>query len=69
MFGLENRGYLKEGHLADIVVFDPDRIRDRATFPKPHQFPAGIDFVLVNGKPVISHGNHTGEKPGRFLAW
>jgi N-acyl-D-amino-acid deacylase len=67
MFGLEKRGLLKEGYPADIVVFDPDRIRDRATYPKPHQFPAGIDFVLVNGMPVISHGNHTGEKPGRFL--
>jgi N-acyl-D-amino-acid deacylase len=68
MFGLGKRGLLREGYAADIVVFDPDRIRDRATFPKPHQFPAGIDFVLVNGRPVISHGNHTGEKPGRFLA-
>ncbi len=62
-----DRGLLKKGFQADVVVFDEDQIADRATFDNPHQFPSGIQFVLVNGQTVISNGEHTGALPGRFL--
>ena len=65
--GLQDRGSLKEGYFADIVVFDPQTIRDKATFIDPHQYPVGIDYVIVNGKIVIDHSNHTGELPGKVL--
>lgn len=64
---LSDRGILREGLSADIVVFDPDRIIDRATFDKPHQFPEGISQVIVNGVSVVKDGVHTGAKPGRAL--
>lgn len=64
---LSDRGILREGLAADIVVFDPDRIIDRATFDKPHQFPEGISQVIVNGVTVVKDGEHTGAKPGRAL--
>ena len=66
-FGIKWRGWLKEGFFADIVVFDPDRIIDRATWEKPHQYPEGIHYVIVNGQVVIDQGNHTGLLPGRIL--
>ena len=75
-FGLYDRGILRPGAWADIVVFDLDRIRDRATnlFPHkypfknyPHQYPEGIDYVLVNGEIVIEAGEHRGMLPGRVL--
>jgi len=65
--GLKDRGQLREGFWADIVVFDPNRINDTATFAKPKQYPEGIDYVLVNGQVVIDHGTHTGARPGRML--
>lgn len=65
--GLAGRGQIREGWWADIVVFDSEAISDRATFAEPHQFPAGISHVLVNGKVVVDHGRHTGELPGRVL--
>lgn len=65
--GLRDRGTLREGNWADIVIFDPDRIIDRATFENPHQYPVGIEYVLVNGKVVIDKGQHTGVHPGRVL--
>jgi N-acyl-D-amino-acid deacylase len=65
--GLQDRGSLKEGNFADIVVFDPQSITDRATFIDPHQYPVGIDYVIVNGKIVIDHETHTGELPGKVL--
>ena len=65
--GLKDRGLLREGFWADIVVFDPDRIKDTATFEKPKQYPQGIDYVLVNGQVVIDHGTHTGARPGMVL--
>lgn len=66
-FGLKWRGWLREGFFADIVIFDPDRIIDRATWEDPHQYPEGIHYVIVNGQVVIDHGNHTGLLPGRIL--
>lgn len=65
--GLADRGLLVEGQAADIVVFDPATIIDRATFVEPHQFSEGVVHLLVNGVPVISHGYLTGALPGRPL--
>ena len=65
--GLDHRGYLKEGMFADVVVFDPATIGDRATFEKPHQYAVGMKHVFVNGTQVLKDGEHTGAKPGRAL--
>ena len=65
--GLLDRGIIRQGMWADLVVFDPDRVSDRATFDQPHQFPDGIDHVIVNGAAVIRNGEHTGALPGRPL--
>ncbi|MEP6937272.1 MAG: D-aminoacylase [Chthoniobacterales bacterium] len=64
---LDRRGFLKEGMFADVVVFDPATIGDRATFEKPHQYAVGMKHVFVNGVQVIKDGEHTGAKPGRAL--
>ena len=66
--GLSGRGVLREGAYADIVVFDPATVADRATFADPHQLSAGVSEVLVNGKVTISGGAVTGELAGRALA-
>jgi N-acyl-D-amino-acid deacylase len=63
-FGLTDRGLLRPGYAADIVVFDPVKVSDRATFEKPHQYPDGIPYVVVNGKLVVDQGRHTGTKSG-----
>jgi N-acyl-D-amino-acid deacylase len=65
--GLDHRGLLKEGMFADVVVFDPASIADRATFENPHQYSVGVKHVLVNGVQVLKDGEHTGAKPGRAL--
>ena len=65
--GLDHRGFIKEGMFADVVVFDPATISDRATFEKPHQYAVGVKHVFVNGVQVIKGGEHTGAKPGRAL--
>ncbi len=65
--GLDHRGQLKEGMFADVVVFDPATIGDRATFEKPHQYAVGMKHVFVNGQQVLKEGEHTGAKPGRAL--
>ena len=65
--GLSGRGFLKPGMYADVVVFDPATIADRATFEKPHQYSVGVRHVLVNGVPVLKDGEHTGALPGRAL--
>jgi N-acyl-D-amino-acid deacylase len=65
--GLDHRGFLQEGMFADVVVFDPATISDRATFEKPHQYAVGVKHVFVNGVQVIKGGEHTGAKPGRAL--
>ena len=62
-----DRGVLKEGMKADIVVFDPATIRDKATFEKPHQLSVGVQHVLVNGVLVLENGTHTGAKPGQVV--
>jgi beta-lactamase class A len=65
--GLDRRGLLKEGLFADVVVFDPKTIADKATFEKPHQYAVGVKHVVVNGVPVLEDGEHTGATPGRAL--
>ncbi len=65
--GLVDRGLLKDGYWADLVVFDPARIRSNATYDQPRQFPDGIEFVAVNGALVVDGGSHTGALPGRAL--
>jgi N-acyl-D-aspartate/D-glutamate deacylase len=66
-FGLLDRGLLQAGLAADAVVFDPDTIADKATYKYPRQFPAGIEYVVVNGELVVEAGLHTGKTPGRSL--
>jgi len=65
--GLDRRGFLKIGMFADVVVFDPATIADRATFESPHQYSVGVKHVFVNGVQVLKDGEHTGAKPGRAL--
>lgn len=65
--GLTDRGQLKDGYLADIVVFDPATVRSNATYDEPRQFPTGIEHVIVNGTLVIDRGEHTGALPGRVV--
>jgi N-acyl-D-amino-acid deacylase len=64
---LENRGLLKEGYFADVVVFNPATIQDHATFGNPHQYSTGVEHVFVNGVQVLRNGEHTGAKPGRVV--
>jgi len=68
VLGLNDRGRLAAGCVADLVVFDPETIVDRATYTAPHQFPAGIRHVFINGTPVILEGSPTGARPGRVIA-
>ncbi|BDC48027.1 aminoacylase [Bryobacterales bacterium F-183] len=65
--GIKDRGLLKEGYWADVTVFDPATVADRATYENPHQYPVGIPYVIVNGQPVVDAGNHTGALPGAVL--
>lgn len=65
--GFADRGRIARDAAADIVVFDPDTVADRATFEDPHQFPVGIPHVIVNGTFVIRDGDHTGARPGRAV--
>lgn len=65
--GLTDRGLLRPGLAADITIFDPQTVRDQATFENPMQYPLGIPYVIVNGVLVIDKGEHTGAKPGRAL--
>ena len=67
ILGLPDRGQLREGFAADVVVFDPARVRDTATYEKPKSYAEGIPYVIVNGVVVIDNGQHTGAKPGRPL--
>jgi N-acyl-D-amino-acid deacylase len=64
---LQRRGSLTPGYYADVVVFDPAKIQDHATFDRPHQYATGVLDVFVNGVPVLKDGEHTGAKPGRVL--
>jgi N-acyl-D-aspartate/D-glutamate deacylase len=65
--GLRDRGQLRDGWVADLVVFDPERVRSNATYDDPRRFPDGIERVLVNGVAVVEGGQPTGARPGRAL--
>jgi len=65
--GFRDRGLVREGYAADLLLFDPARVQDKATFLKPHQFSEGFDLVLVNGQPVVDNGKLTGARSGRVL--
>jgi N-acyl-D-aspartate/D-glutamate deacylase len=65
--GIRDRGLLRAGDCADLTLFDPDRVTDRATYDKPFQYSEGIAYVIVNGKLVIDQGKHTGARPGKAL--
>ena len=64
---IKERGYLKEGYYADIVIFDPEKIKDNATFQEPHQYADGVIHVLVNGTQVLKDGDHTDAVPGMVV--
>ena len=65
--GLMDRGLLRAQFFADLVVFDPERVADRATYTDPFQYNIGIEYVIVNGKIVLDQNQHTGARPGRAL--
>jgi len=64
---IQKRGLLKAGYFADIVVFDPAKVQDHATYEKPHQYSTGVQHVFVNGVQVLKDGEHTGAKPGQVV--
>ena len=67
VFGIYDRGLLRPGLAADIVIFDPAKISDHATFENPHQYATGVRDVFVNGVQVLRDGEHTGAKPGQVV--
>ena len=66
--GMSDRGVIADGNVADIAIFDPATVADRASFDDPHQYAVGVPYVLVNGELVVADGEHTGALPGRVLA-
>ena len=67
IMGLKERGLIREGYSADIVIFEIETISDRATFTQPHQYPSGIPYVFVNGVAVVDNGKFTQATPGKVL--
>lgn len=65
--GIQDRGLIATGFFADIAIFDPDKIKDKATFENPHQYAVGMKHVLVNGEIVVLDGKHTGNRPGKII--
>jgi len=65
--GLTDRGFIREKYVADLVLFNPDTVQDKATYLNPHQYPEGIPYVFVGGVPVIREGKHTGKHTGKIL--
>lgn len=65
--GIKNRGLLKVGYYADVVILDPEAIQDHSTFEEPHQYATGVNHVFVNGIQVLKNGDHTNAKPGKFV--
>ncbi len=66
-FGFHSRGIIRPGFVADLVVFDPEKVTDKATFAEPHQYSEGFDYVLVNGKMAVANGELTDERSGEFV--
>ena len=67
ILGIQDRGIIREQMWADLTVFNPETVIDKATFQNPHQYPEGIKYVLVNGQLVIENSEHTGDLPGKVL--
>jgi N-acyl-D-aspartate/D-glutamate deacylase len=67
VFAMKDRGLLRPGAWADIVVFDPEKVRDTATYLEPHQLAQGMVHILVNGELVLDGGRFTGKLPGRVV--
>jgi N-acyl-D-aspartate/D-glutamate deacylase len=65
--GVRDRGLVRERYFADLVVFNPATVKDTATYEQPHQYPVGIEHVIVNGVPVVDPKGLTGARPGRPL--
>ena len=65
--GFKNRGVLRAGMKADVIVFSPEKVRDVSTYEDPHHFSEGVSHVIVNGRPVLRDGAMTGALPGRVL--
>ncbi|MBI4377516.1 MAG: amidohydrolase family protein, partial [Nitrospinae bacterium] len=65
--GIKDRGLIRDGYFADLVIFDPDIVSDTATFESPKNYPIGIRYVIVNGVITVQDGEHTGAKAGRVL--
>jgi N-acyl-D-amino-acid deacylase len=66
--GLRDRGQIRAGFYADVVIFDPETVGDRATFEDPHQLSVGVRDVWINGSRVLKDGEHTGAKPGKIVS-
>jgi len=66
-FHLSDRGLIREGLVADLVIFDPARVQDKATYTNPHQYSVGFDYVLVNGQLAVDNGKLTSTRSGRPL--
>jgi N-acyl-D-amino-acid deacylase len=64
---IRERGQLRPGYFADVVVFDPENIRDHATYERPHAYSTGVSHVFVNGVQVLRDGEHTDARPGRVV--
>ncbi|MDP2952754.1 MAG: amidohydrolase family protein, partial [Chloroflexota bacterium] len=67
LLGISDRGLVKEGLYADMVVFNPDTVANRGTFANPKQYPAGIEYVLVNGQLTVVRNHYTGARAGKVL--
>lgn len=67
LLGLNNRGQIKGGFKADIVIFDPKQVIDLATFEEPHQYPTGIKYVIINGQVCLQNNRPTGVTPGQLV--
>ena len=65
--GIQDRGIIKKGNFADLTIFDPEKIIDRSTFTDPHQYPTGVQFVLVNGQLIVDQGEFQDIRPGKIL--
>ncbi|MCE7734719.1 MAG: amidohydrolase family protein, partial [Candidatus Heimdallarchaeota archaeon] len=65
--GLKDRGIIREGTYADLVILNPETIIDTSDYMDPHQYPIGIEYVIVNGKIVVDQGKHTQRKPGMII--
>ena len=65
--GLQDRGLIREGNWADLVIFDPDKVIDKATYEQPYQLPEGIPYVIVNGVIVVERGKKNRKAPGKVI--